>query len=79
MTTEQTIEVPLYVNSQVTLLTNVEMDDTKGFETMVTFSDTVTQYVPETGLLRFENSDIGRAAFTSMVEEADGIEIVRKD
>ncbi len=73
MTTEQTIEVPLYVNSQVTLLTNVES------ETMVTFSDTVTQYVPETGLLRFENSDIGRAAFTSMVEEADGIEIVRKD
>jgi hypothetical protein len=74
----QTIGVPLKVGSRVTLFQDPDIDEEEGLAAVVSFEDYVAQYVPETGLLRFENSDIGRAEFISMVDEADGIEIIHQ-
>lgn len=72
---EQEISVPLQVGDRVTLFTEVDMDN-GGFTADTMFEDTVAQYVPETGLLRFDDSDVGRARFESMIEGSSGIQIV---
>ena len=72
----QLISVPLRPGDRVTLLEDVDIDSEEGVVASVTFEDYVDQYVPDTGLLRFENSDVGRAEFIEMVDEADGIEIL---
>ena len=74
----QTIQVPLEVGSRVTLYTDVDIDADEGLVASVSFEDYVAQYVPDTALLRFENSDVGRAEFIQMMEEADGVEIVKE-
>lgn len=73
----QKIEVPLPVGSRVTLLKDVDIDSQEGSSGTVLFEDYVEQYVPETGLLRFEDSDIGRAEFKQLADEAGAMEIIR--
>jgi len=72
----QLISVPLRPGDRVTLLEDVDIDSEEGVVAGIMFEDYVEQYVPDTGLLRFENSDVGRAEFIEMVDEADGIEIL---
>lgn len=75
--TEQTIEVPLRVGSQVSILYDVDIDSEGGFMASTAFEDTVTQYVPETNKLSFEESDIGYAEFQELLEEYDSVQVVR--
>lgn len=74
----QTIAVPLSVGSRVTLLEDVDIDSDEGVRAKPTFEDYVEQYAPETGLLKFENSDVGRVEFITMMHEADGVEIIEE-
>jgi hypothetical protein len=75
----QTIGVPLKVGSRVTLLTNIDIENNaEGSTAHVSFEDYVAQYVPQTGKLRFENSDIGRAEFIELLHEADGVETLKE-
>jgi hypothetical protein len=74
-TAEQSIVIPLRVGDRVSLFDEVDTDE-GGFIAGTMFEDTVEQYVPQTGLLKFENSDIGRAEFNRLVEQAEGIQIV---
>lgn len=79
MDNSQTITVPLPVGSRVTLLEDVEIEDeAEGSTASIFFEDYLEQYVPETGLLRFENGDVGRAEFIKMMKEADGVEILKE-
>lgn len=75
--TEQTIAVPLKVGSRVSVLTDVDTDE-GGFMASTVFEDTVEQYVPQTGLLRFEESDIGLAEFKELLEEHDSVQVIRE-
>lgn len=73
----QSITVPLRVGDRVSLFDEVDKEEgAEGFTASPMFEDTVEQYVPQTGLLRFEDSDIGRAEFHKKVEQAEGIQIV---
>lgn len=75
----QTIGVPLKTGSRVTLMKDVDIeDDGTGSTASIMFEDYVERYVPETGLLRFSESDIGRAAFEDMLRDANGIEIMEE-
>lgn len=74
---EQSITVPLPVGSRVELYEDVDIDAEEGVATSIIFSDYVEQYSPGTGLLSFENSDVGRAEFINAMKEADGIEVIR--
>lgn len=77
--TPQKIQVPLKVGSRVTLMEDVDIEDeAEGSTASITFEDYVAQYVPQTGLLRFENSDVGQAEFIELLEDADGVEILRE-
>jgi hypothetical protein len=76
---EKKIQIPLRVGSRVTLYEDVDIDSGEGLAASVSFEDYVAQYVPETGLLEFENSDVGRAEFIQMTEDADGVEIVKDE
>ena len=69
MMSDQSIEVPLQVGSKVTLLT-------EGSSEGVLFEDYVEQYVPDTGLLRFENSEIGKTEFEQLLDKSDGVEVL---
>lgn len=71
----QEISVPLRVGDRVTVFGEVDKD-AGGFSGSPIFEDTVEQYVPQTGLLRFEDSDIGRAEFKQLLDEGVGIQIV---
>lgn len=73
---EQSIDVPLPVGSRVELYEDVDIDAEEGVATSIIFSDYVEQYCPGTGLLSFENSDIGRAEFVDAMKEADGVEVI---
>jgi hypothetical protein len=72
----QEFSVPLRVGDRVTLFDEVDIDKDGGFVAGTMFEDTVEQYSPQTGLLRFENSDVGRADFKDLLDEAEGIQIV---
>lgn len=74
-TLTQEISVPLEVGDRVTLFDEVDEDE-GGFAAGTMFEDTVEQYVPQTGLLRFEDSDIGRAEFKELLDKAEGIQII---
>lgn len=77
---EQTIDVPLLVESRVQLVeeATVEKEDGEivGGTTDIMFEDYVEQYVPETGKIAFRDSDIGREEFLDMLDEAAGIAFV---
>ena len=70
------ITVSLSVGDRVELYEDVDIDSEEGATMSIIFSDYVSQYVPNTGLLQFEDSDIGRAEFLELVEESDGIEVL---
>lgn len=73
----QTIDVPLPVGSRVTLLEDVDVESgDAGSSGSILFEDYVERYVPETGLLEFDGSDIGRSRFIELLEAADSIEII---
>jgi len=71
----QEISVPLTVGDRVSLFDEVDAEE-GGFAAGTMFEDTVEQYVPDTGLLRFEDSDIGRAEFKQLLDEAEGLQII---
>lgn len=73
----QTIPVQLKVGSRVSIMEDVDMDD-GGFMASDVFHDTVTQYVPQTNKLEFENSDIGYAEFVNLLEEYDSVQVIRE-
>lgn len=79
----QTIEVPLTTGSRVVLLEEsmVEKDDGEivGGTSSHLFEDYVEQYVPETGKLSFEESNIERAEFTELLDEAVGVKVVQEE
>lgn len=76
--TEQTIPIQLRVGSQVAVFDDVNIDQEGGFMASTVFEDVVEQYVPQTGLLRFEDSDIGLAEFKELLEEHDSVQVVRE-
>jgi hypothetical protein len=76
MVTEQMLEMPLPVGSYVELYEDVRLDADKGSSAGVIFTGTVEQYVPDTGLLVFEDSSVGRAEFRELLEEADGYKVL---
>lgn len=67
---DQTIEVPLTVGQTVTIYRSATADAYTPI-----FTDTVDRFNPKTGLIEFEDGDIGRATFMEMVKHADGIHI----
>lgn len=69
MPTEQTLPIPVKVGDRVTLFEHAD----------VLFEDEIAQFVPDTGLLRFEDSDVGRAEFLELLDEADGYQVVRPE
>lgn len=75
--TIQTINVPLNVGSFVELYEDVDMDEEKGMSAGILFEGTVAQYVPETGLLRFEENDVGRAEFLRLLDACEGYQVIR--
>jgi hypothetical protein len=75
MQLEQKISVPLQIGDEVHLLEDVDRDD-GGFAGAIMFKGTVERYNPQTGLLRFEENDMGRAKFINLLDEAAGIQII---
>lgn len=71
-----TLDIPIGVGDRIVLYENVDLDD-GGAAIDLLFEDYVDQYVPETGLLTFEESDIQRAKFLSLIDQSAGIEIIR--
>lgn len=67
---EQTISVPLRPGDTICLFKEAESSDK-----YKCFDDTVDRYNPNTGLLEFHGSDVGRAEFLALLTEADGISI----
>jgi len=74
---EQTITVNLKVGSRVSILKDVDTDE-GGFMASTVFEDTVEQYVPQTGLLRFEESDIGLSEFKELLGQHDSVQVIRE-
>lgn len=75
-TERQTLDVPVTVESRITLLEDVDIDSSEGSMSSIIFEGYVEQYVPQTNKLSFENSDIGYSEFHEMLEQADGVEII---
>jgi len=74
----QEITVPLESGARVTLLSDVSVEENaEGSTGTVLFEDYVERHVPETSLLEFEESDVGRVEFLSLLDEAESIEIIR--
>lgn len=73
---EQTITVPLRPRDVVTLYSTIDMDKDGGFAGSILFEGTVDTYNPRTGLLQFEDSNVGRAEFRELLDEAAGVQIV---
>lgn len=69
----KTIPVPLSVGDRVKLYNRTKITDGGEKKEILFFDGVVEQYVPETGLLSFDLSDIGRARFLERLEEADKI------
>lgn len=77
MESDQTIEVPLKVGSRVSVLKDIDLE-IDGYMATPVFEDTVVQYIPQTGKLVFDESDIGLPEFKELLEEYDSVEIVRE-
>lgn len=79
---EQTVPVNLKVGSWVTVFEDVNIDEDAdglaGFAGSATFEDKVVQYVPDTRLLRFENSDMGYAEFEELLREHESVQVVNE-
>jgi hypothetical protein len=73
----QTIEVGISPDSRVTLFKNVDIDGSEGSSGTILFEGYVDRYVPQTGLLEFEESDVGRTEFQRLLDEADAIEVIQ--
>lgn len=71
---EQTLSVPIRVGDRITLYQETELDSST-YTVEPFFEDTVTQFVPDTGLVRFEDALIGRAELKKKMRAADGVEI----
>jgi hypothetical protein len=78
MSSNQSIEVMLPVGSRVTLLENVDIDEHEGSSGEILFEGYVNRFIPETGLIEFEDSDVGRIEFLSLLDEADSVEIIQE-
>lgn len=63
--------------SRVTLLKDVDIDSKEGSSGTILFEGYVDRYVPQTGLLEFEESDVGRTEFQRLLDEADAIEVIQ--
>jgi hypothetical protein len=74
---KQEITVSLPPGSRVVLFDDIDIDTRGGMAADAVFSDYVAQHSPGTGLLRFQESNIGRAEFLDMLDEASGIEILQ--
>jgi hypothetical protein len=74
---DQTVPITLKVGSRVTILDDVDMDE-GGFAASTVFEDTVTEFVPQTKRLEFDESDIGYAEFEELLDEHDSVQIVRE-
>jgi hypothetical protein len=70
---KQSITIPFQVGDTVTL--SYETTNNPDNKDSVLFQGTIEQHIPQTGLLKFEDSDIGRAEFNTFVEQADKIRI----
>lgn len=70
---KQSITIPFQVGDKVTL--SYETKNNPDNKDSVFFQGTIEQHIPQTGLLKFEDSDIGRAEFNMLVEQADKIQI----
>lgn len=80
---EQEIRVPLLVGSRVHLSTDVSVDkedgDVIGGTADTIFEDYVETYCSDTGLLEFEDSDVGLQEFRDLLDEADSITVVNEE
>lgn len=72
---EQTIPVPLRPGSRVTVFDNVDVDP-GGFVGSLAFEGVVESYCPDTLKLSFEDSDVGYAEFTRLLDENDSVQII---
>jgi len=76
--TEQTLPISVNVGDRVTLFEYTDVEESGiGFTANVLFEDEIAQLVPDTGLLRFEESDVGRAEFMELLDEAEGCQVIR--
>lgn len=73
---DQQITIPLQSGDRVTLFEDVNVGEDSGFSAAVMFEDRVEKYVAETGLLTFEDADIGQAEFKELLDEAEGVQII---
>ena len=74
---QPTIDVPLKVGSRVVLTEDIDVDEEGGHTASIIYEATVEQYVPETALLRMSDGT-QLAEFRELLEEAEGIEIIRE-
>ena len=75
----KTIPIPLDVGDRVILNEDMRVDEEGGYSAGILFEDTVTQYVESTGLITFEDSDVGKSELLSLIDEAEGIEILKRE
>jgi len=77
---KQEIPVRLPVGTRVVLYEEATIEQSGGEDVggtaSIFFEGYVEQYVPETGLLEFEDSYVGKAAFFELLEDAAGLEII---
>lgn len=72
---EQRISVQLKPGDRVTLYKSVDKDS-GGFAGRILFEDTVERHNPKTGLLSFEDGDVGRAEFFDRLDQSVAIQII---
>lgn len=75
----KTIPIPLDVGDRVILNEDMRVDEEGGYSAGILFEDTVIQYVESTGLITFEDSDVGKSELLSLIDEAEGIEILKRE
>lgn len=73
------LSIPLRVGDYIFLYTNVDVDDEMSVCADILFEGTVSQYVTETGLLRFEENNVGLAEFEALLEEAEAHERIARE
>lgn len=71
-----TIDIPISAGDRITLLEDPDIDSEEGMSASILFEGYVNRYNPDTALLEFEESEVGRAEFRRLLDESDGIEVV---